>query len=99
MVPAALTRPSHEAGDRRLRDNIKACVLADMPSSTIHGIEQMSTARTGNFPLRSIHEAVEDLRVVRTEQLRHPHLLRHVVRANPFKYIVLGNLAARWQIT
>src|SRR3546814_3285023 len=94
MVPAAFACPRDEAGDRRLRDNIEGCALADVPSSTIHGIEHVGAPRTGTLPLWSIHEAVEDQRVVRAEKLRHADLFGHAVLAETFKYIVLGHLAA-----
>src|SRR3546814_7034402 len=94
MVRPAFMRPRDEAGDRRLRDNIEGCALADVPSSTSHGIEHVGAPRTGTLPLGPIHEAVEDQRVVRAEKLRHADFFGHAVLAETFKYIVLGHLAA-----
>ena len=54
----------------------------------------MGAAGTRQLALRPVHEAVQDERVVRAEQLRHLHLLGHAGLADPLEDVVLGHLAA-----
>src|SRR5262249_5157692 len=45
------------------------------------------------------HETVQDERVVRTEEVGHPHLFRHAGLANPLEDVILRHLAAGRQRT
>src|SRR5215216_4247452 len=97
MVPAAFMGPRDETCDRRLRDNVKCRSLAGMPCRAVDSIKQMRAARTRQLALGSIHEAVQNERVVRAEHLGHLYLLRHCILADPLEYIVFRHLATRRQ--
>src|SRR5262245_24802917 len=77
VFPAALVRPGGETRDRRFGYDVESGALAHMSRGAIEAIEQVGAAGTWYFALGPVHEAVQDERIVRTEQLGHLDLLRH----------------------
>jgi hypothetical protein len=68
-----------------------------MPCGAIDPIKKMSTARTRQLALGPVHEAVQDERLVRAEQLGHLHFLRQARLSDALEDVVLGYLAAERQ--
>src|SRR5262245_20800170 len=97
MVPAAFVCPGGETRDRRFGDDVKRGALANMPSGAVKRIKQVSAAWTRQLTLGSVHEAVQDERVVRAKQLGHLYVLGHAGLADPLEDVVLGYLAAERQ--
>src|SRR6516164_6879873 len=71
--------------------------FANMPRGAVEPIKQVGATRAWQLALGSVHEAVQDERVVRTEQLGHLHLLRHAGLADPLEDVVLGYVAPERQ--
>src|SRR5438128_2618567 len=94
MVPAAFVCPGGETRDRRFGDDVERGAFAHMPRGAVEPIKQVRAAWTRQLALGPVHEAVQDERVVRTEQLGHFYGLRHARLADPLEDVVLRYLAA-----
>jgi hypothetical protein len=57
----------------------------------------MGAPRAGKISLGPIHEAVENERIVRAEQFRHPDALGHARLTDTLEYIVFRDLASHRQ--
>ena len=68
--------------------------FAYMSRGAVYPIEQVGAAWTRQFAFGAVHEAVQNERVVWTEQLGHLHFLRHAGLADPLEDVVLGYLTA-----
>src|SRR5882757_52299 len=97
MVPAALVGPGGETCDRGFGDDVQRSTLAHVPGRTVEPIEQVRAAGARQLALGPVHEAIQDERVVRPEQLGHPDFLRHCMLAYPHEHIILGYLATQRQ--
>src|ERR1019366_3090402 len=58
--PPAVSRPSDQARDGRLRDDGERRALADMAGPAVDGIKQVRAHRARCLAFRATHEAVED---------------------------------------
>src|ERR1700731_2428928 len=99
MFPAPFVCPSGEARYRRFGDDVERSAFAHMPRGAIEPIKQMGAAWTRQLALGPVHEAVQDERVMRTEQLGHLYVLRHASLADPLEDVVLRYLATERQCT
>src|SRR5438093_11712411 len=68
--------------------------FAYMSRGAVYPVEQMGAAWTRQFAFGAVHEAVQNERVVWTEQLGHLHFLRHAGLADPLEDVVFGYLSA-----
>src|ERR1700722_17161388 len=93
MFPGTFVCPSGEARNRRFGDDVERSAFAHMPRGAIEPIKQMGAAWTRQLALGPVHEAVQDERFVRTEQLGHLYRLRHTSLADPLEDVVLWYLA------
>src|SRR5438067_10150248 len=73
MFPAAFVCPGGETRNRRFGDDVERGPFAHMPRGAVEPIEQVRAAWTWQLALGSVHEAIEDERVVWSEELGHPY--------------------------